>query len=631
MKSSKCILFALLSLLFSCINNPQSQNSIDIALINNKYKYVNDTRRTNAFYSPSEIQALCDTLTNYKRVRSTANTEAWREAIDSLLKENSHTVVPLIKSYEDSSYLPKSFLEKNYELAMSAYIKSGWKSSISIEDFEEYICPYKLNSEVVDNWREILNEEYELLLPNHPTLRNLDTLYQYAKDNFYKKLSSKIRLRMMFPSPFENYSWLRFSEEGDCSSRSRYMIYFLRAAGAPAAYDYIPAWGNRARATHAYVGLACRKYQVPVLIKNNNCPSSLVDDLNSTMTIGEMYFYPEKEIPNEIYIQYEKTIPKVYRQTWTNYAKNEQLLSKLNAKDIDRELVKRNMVDVTSEYLVTGDISIEKPRLSSAKIQYLSVFNTSGFTGVAFAEYNWFNDACFSDLGINVLYFPTILKDGRQTSNGTPFILLEDNQKKILTPDYERTIDLFLIRKYPLFAYSARHVAAFKNAVFEGSADSSFTNPTEILAVKNFPFFQVDTAIWPSPRIRHIRLKTVSNQIARIDRLEFYNTKETGEFKKIDFKLVRKNSLLYCTFDSAQQVSKISFIPKNDKNYIIPGNEYELMYWDNGWISAGKVVAKQSSVEYKCIPAGTVYWLKCLTEGKEERIFTYENGKQIWW
>ena len=30
-------------------------------------------------------------------------------------------------------------------------------------------------------------------------------------------------------------------------------------------------------------------------------------------------------------------------------------------------------------------------------------------------------------------------------------------------------------------------------------------------------------------------------------------------------------------------------------------------------------------------PAGALYWLRNLTEGREERIFSYENGRQVWW
>lgn len=48
--------------------------------------------------------------------------------------------------------------------------------------------------------------------------------------------------------------------------------------------------------------------------------------------------------------------------------------------------------------------------------------------------------------------------------------------------------------------------------------------------------------------------------------------------------------------------------------------------------SAGQQTADQDDLLiYKQIPQGTLYWLRNYTRGKEERIFTYEDGIQVWW
>jgi hypothetical protein len=84
-------------------------------------------------------------------------------------------------------------------------------------------------------------------------------------------------------------------------------------------------------------------------------------------------------------------------------------------------------------------------------------------------------------------------------------------------------------------------------------------------------------------------------------------------------------------FGRTASVSRIRFTPMNDSNYIVPNNEYELFYWDNNWVSAGKKTAHADFLNYTNIPSGTIYWLKCYSGGKEERIFTYEKDTQIWW
>jgi len=78
-------------------------------------------------------------------------------------------------------------------------------------------------------------------------------------------------------------------------------------------------------------------------------------------------------------------------------------------------------------------------------------------------------------------------------------------------------------------------------------------------------------------------------------------------------------------------ISKIRFSSPNDKNHIVPGNLYELFYWDNEWKSLGQQVAADKVLVYNKVPSDCLFLLRNYTEGKEERIFTYENGKQVWW
>nr|HPR18571.1 hypothetical protein [Candidatus Cloacimonadota bacterium] len=61
------------------------------------------------------------------------------------------------------------------------------------------------------------------------------------------------------------------------------------------------------------------------------------------------------------------------------------------------------------------------------------------------------------------------------------------------------------------------------------------------------------------------------------------------------------------------------------------GSEYELFYWEGEWKSGGKKVATSEPMIFKDIPADRLYWLVETDSRKEERIFTYEDGEQIWW
>lgn len=61
------------------------------------------------------------------------------------------------------------------------------------------------------------------------------------------------------------------------------------------------------------------------------------------------------------------------------------------------------------------------------------------------------------------------------------------------------------------------------------------------------------------------------------------------------------------------------------------GKAYELFYWNGGWKSAGKKVAGEGSLEFTGVPSHGLYWLTADGSDKEERIFTIENGQQVWW
>jgi len=58
---------------------------------------------------------------------------------------------------------------------------------------------------------------------------------------------------------------------------------------------------------------------------------------------------------------------------------------------------------------------------------------------------------------------------------------------------------------------------------------------------------------------------------------------------------------------------------------------YELFYWKDEWLSAGKINASADSLRFKQVPSNTLYWIHNSEKSAKERIFTYENNKQIWW
>ncbi len=66
------------------------------------------------------------------------------------------------------------------------------------------------------------------------------------------------------------------------------------------------------------------------------------------------------------------------------------------------------------------------------------------------------------------------------------------------------------------------------------------------------------------------------------------------------------------------------------KRSLTPGTEYELFYWEGEWKSLGKVTAGDDPLVFEKVPTGCLYWLVATGSDKDERIFTIEDGKQVW-
>jgi hypothetical protein len=193
---------------------------------------------------------------------------------------------------------------------------------------------------------------------------------------------------------------------------------------------------------------------------------------------------------------------------------------------------------------------------------------------------------------------------------------------------------------------------------FEVSNNANFHNPVLLHEVDSVPLSIIDIPLNLSERYRYIRYVFPDHIVKCIAELRCYCEK-SGELSKISgtpfgntgalnfesLKAFDNNWDSYCEmnikeelnwialdFGKSYKLKQLTFAPRSDTNYIIPGNLYELLYWHNGnWVSLGTKTASSSILKYQDVPEEALFLLKCLSGGIEERIFTYEDGKQVWW
>lgn len=81
-------------------------------------------------------------------------------------------------------------------------------------------------------------------------------------------------------------------------------------------------------------------------------------------------------------------------------------------------------------------------------------------------------------------------------------------------------------------------------------------------------------------------------------------------------------------FKTPVQITSIRFVPRNANNMIVPGNSYMLLYYNGEWKEHKVLRAEHQYLDFENVPVATLYWLRNLTEGKEELPFFYIDGKQ---
>ncbi|MDE6452493.1 MAG: transglutaminase domain-containing protein, partial [Odoribacter sp.] len=184
--------------------------------------------------------------------------------------------------------------------------------------------------------------------------------------------------------------------------------------------------------------------------------------------------------------------------------------------------------------------------------------------------------------------------------------------------------------------FEASNRADFQNSTIIHRTDQLYTGTTVI---------PVDTTV----AFRYWRYYLEGyHQMAEIGFYDIRKNEMTGKvllppeefIKKYPERLFDHNPLTYALiapyigvdFGKPVTLSEIRYSPRNDDNDVVPGQVYELKY-HNGhrWISRGQQTARYSYIDFENAPTHALSWLQNLTTGREERFFTYENGKQRFW
>jgi hypothetical protein len=543
-----------------------------------------------------------------------------------LLKKYSYNM----NRINDTNIITTDYLIQNIDNAFDIWEKAKWKNDVSFNDFCEFVLPYRIGREPLEDWRRKIREN-SLLRSYNDTLSSFADVQSAACWLVRKQSELKKNFLLKWGGDAPNvpdlqYSILNLLSTGSCLDLTQYSLFVCRSAGIPVAHDFTPHWAND-NMGHDWAAILTNSeliaYNLPVIdtFRNNIIPGRLPS--------------------------------KVYRHMFSAHA-NSHFNIRGYCDFLPPYFNNPCLTDVTTQYLQTCNVKVPVlTNVDNEKLAYLTVSNRKDWVPVGWGEIKRINIANFQEVGINSVYLPVFKNEGGTQPLNYPFIINKNGELRYLKPDLENLQTIELLRKKPLTVSIQKYIDSMIGGRFQASDNKDFKNAVTLYSIKESPgVYYNNVVVKKLVKYRYVRYIGKDSSKCNVAEIEFFDKGEKiplkGKF--IGTKGYRKIENAFdgnlLTFYSANEepnkwigldlgkpieISKIRFASRNDQNHIVVGDRYELYYWNDEWKSLGVKTANSSKLVYDNVPSNSLFLLINISEGKEDRIFTYENGKQIWW
>ena len=411
-----------------------------------------------------------------------------------------------------------------------------------------------------------------------------------------------------------------------CEQRCIVRGNVMRALGLPVVGDYVDGWANYSRHGHFWISLVENTGETYTLYPRDSIPKT-------DNPIDAAFFKPSM-LPDSSYpywVDSLKRVAKVYRKAF--YSVNE---------------TDQHTEDVSKKYGLTDSVVIYTDGVEKA-ICLCTFKSEDGWRVAIKGEVN--NGRCvFRNLGASIIYLPAKLEKGKIIALDAPFALNRGGKVRRMIPaSGKQTVRLN--RKYIFLTTWTNRWNEMTGGCFEGSNDSHFRRADVLWRISELPVYRNEVKLQTSKSYRYVRYISPGISKSALAELFFFDKEKELKGEAIgegltpssqkrvfdrDWKTIgdprTENYWVGLDLRERCHLDKIVYYPHNDDNFITPGDLYELFYYNEGnWHSLGTKVAESEELIYEQVPVNVLFVLKNTTRGQEERIFTYENGKQVWW
>lgn len=558
---------------------------------------------------------------------------------DSLLRCISSSQ-PL-KIGRDAVELDSAYICENIDMAFKVWREQPWGKNIDFDTFLEYILPYRIADEVPENWRKEYYDKY------NPLLYEFRTSAEYDNEDPVEALKFLLgKLPYVYEPIYTSQAFMAFPHigpeyvqyvTGSCREFSDFVIYVCRALGIPCAFN---------EAVNMHRG------------NNGHVWASFWNKNNEEYIISN---YPPVLVPNRQDYTLGSSKCKVYRKT---YSLNKEIYGRgrRNRRRLLPKFRFPTYEDVTATYtnrfIAELNIPIDSVfgKIKWNEPVYLCSPSRDKWLPEDFA-FRTLSSLNFSNLQTGEVICLCIEKNSEMEPVCNPFYVdVYSHQLHFLNP-LERSESVVLKSKYTVTADEQIFRDRMVGGVFEVSDNSDFSYSDTLCVISQAPDRKY-TSVFINDDIvddyRYVRYKGPDGGFCNVAEVTYYDTQGnliqpmaiigTPSHKSThDYVNVYDGSTL-TSFDYPEpyggwsgieinkgtRIGKIVYTPRNRDNFINEGDLYELQYFDGGWKCLGKQVAQSDTLVYTDVPDDALLLLKNHSRGVQERVFTYEDGSQLW-
>lgn len=606
--------------------------------------------------SVSGNQPYYDALIAYRVKHGCLGVTGLYDVIDSL---DALYGKPTVRAKYDNDLrtLSANFLTDRVDEAVSAWEKAPWKSEVDFKDFCRYILPYRVYECHWEGADAMMRKRFAHLSGDKSGYLAVGEKIRSEIETSFRQDGTLFRAHpYMSPTLFENT--LRV-EAGVCYDFNAAVVTALRSIGIPATINTVPYWGN-SNASHFWTEII----GAPAKERYDNTQRdfrTIEDELvNDTFWFKDGIITDTTGIPEEVFLRKCRTVPKVYRM---NYEIQSASLSLQTREEVPMLFRNMTLEDITARLVVTQDVLVEVPKFDCdrKRFVYLCVYDPDNLSWVPVA---WSKvrhaRALFRDMGVNILYIAAFYHKGTVVPFGDPFILTASGERRILRVDESRRQTVTLFSKVPLRTNFAYYAMLMRGDRFQFANKADLSDTVTVCRIDKIPYYTQEVDLQDCPPARYMIYRTAPFPIKFVAELAFIGEDENG--KEITFSgkpfgnpcysisplgdAFDGNRETFAYFDKQdhaedyigldlgkpRKIKKIRYCPRNDDNAVIPGEDYELYCWKEGWQSLGRQLGgTDRRLHYDNVPEGALLRIHNHTRGKENRPFTLEGGRQVWW